>query len=151
VEQAGRLFFQELILNKIPVRGAMSFGDLYSQKERNVFIGPALVDAYHYGEGQNMLGFLLAPSAVKALKSIGLPANERFHYRKVVNSSALKPGLGGPVYAFAFNSGRVNGRNPFLAPLIEMQQQAGIAEAQKYENTLMILKSVYSDSVTSVY
>ncbi|MHC5077210.1 MAG: hypothetical protein ACYTFM_12395, partial [Planctomycetota bacterium] len=44
VEQAGRLFFQELILNQIPVRGAISFGDLYSQQERNVFIGPALVD-----------------------------------------------------------------------------------------------------------
>ncbi len=37
MEQASRLFFQKLILNKIPVRGAMTVGKLYSQREKNTF------------------------------------------------------------------------------------------------------------------
>lgn len=141
LEQAGRLFFQELVLHRVPVRGAISYGDLYTQQERNIFIGPALVDAYRYGEGQNALGFLLTPSAVNAMEEAGLPASERLHYRKVQGSRALKPGVEGPAYAFAFNSGTVNGKNPFLAALREMQHQAGHAQTLKYENTLSFVRS----------
>ncbi len=55
IEQASRLFFRELIAHGIPVRGALTYGKLYSQQERNIFIGPALIDGYQYGEGQDWL------------------------------------------------------------------------------------------------
>lgn len=141
IEQACRIFFQKLILNQIPVRGALAFGDLYTQQERNIFIGPALVDAYKYGEGQEWLGFLLAPSTLVALEKMGLPPSQRLHYRVVRNSSVLKNGAIGPVYAYAFNSCNVNGKNPFVKPLESMKRAAGISQANKYENTLAFLHS----------
>jgi hypothetical protein len=139
VEHVGRVFFQELILNRIPVRGALAHGDLYSQQERNIFIGPALIDAYSYGEGQDWLGFMLTPSAIEAMSSIGLPAPERPMYREVQETGILKPGLSGPVYAYAFNNGLVAGKNPFKLALESMKETADHKQQSKYERTLSFL------------
>ncbi|MCW8196040.1 hypothetical protein F6455_14700 [Proteobacteria bacterium 005FR1] len=139
VEQAGRLFFQKLIINEIPVRGAISCGDLYSQLERNVFIGPALIDAYRYGEGQDWLGFVLAPSAIRQLGQLDLPVNERLHYRRVTDPEVMAPGLSGPVYAFAFNNGQVNGRNMYIKPLEAMRGTADQRNIMKYNRALQFL------------
>lgn len=128
MEQAGRLFFQKFILGRIPVRGAISFGKLYSHLGKNIFIGEALIDAYRYGEGQDWLGFLLTPSAVKQMAAVGLPPQNRSHYRLVPKDSVLKPGLDGPVYAFAFNNGESQGQNAYIAALEAMKDKAD----QKY-------------------
>lgn len=124
VEQAGRLFFQELILARIPVRAALSCADLYSQKERNVFIEQALIEAHAYGEGQDWLGFILTPSALARMQEIHLPASERRFYHRVPEDGVLKPGVCGQVYAFAFNNGEVNGKSPYLPALLEMRAMA---------------------------
>lgn len=141
LEQAGRLFFRELIKNEIPVRGALTYGKLYSQQERNIFIGPALIDAYHYGEGQDWLGFVLTPSAITQLTAVGIPATERLNYRKVTDPAVLKPGVEGPVYAFCFGDGSVQGKNRYLAPLESMKKKAGASQASKYEKTIEFLNS----------
>ena len=39
------------------------------------------------------------------------------------------------VYAFAFNNGSVNGRNPYLVHIREMRHAAGPEHHQKYDNT----------------
>jgi hypothetical protein len=139
VEQAGRLFFQKLIINEIPVRGAISCGDLYTQLERNVFIGPALIEAYRYGEGQDWLGFLLAPSAVETLGRIKLPINERLSYRRVPDVGIMKPELIGDVYAFALNNGQINGRNMYIKALETMRSKADARDVVKYDRTLAFL------------
>ncbi|WP_054030975.1 hypothetical protein [Desulfatitalea tepidiphila] len=139
VEQAGRLFFQKLIMNQIPVRGAISCGDLYTQLERNVFIGPALIEAYRYGEGQNWLGFVLTPSAIKQLDRIGLPAHERLVYRMIPGDGIINSELSGPVYAFAFNNGQINGQSVFIRPLEAMKRKADEKNRTKYNNTLEFL------------
>lgn len=141
IEQAGRLFFQKLILKKIPVRGAIAYGDFFSQPERNIFIGPALIDAYTYGEGLNWIGFVLSPSAIKQMNVIELNVEMRPFYREVKKEyNILKENIQGPVYAYAFNNGEVQGRNPFLSPLESMKVSAGDREAQKYENSINFIK-----------
>lgn len=148
VEQAGRLFFQELLLAQIPVRGAISCGDLYSLKERGVFIGRALIEAYLYGEGQDWIGFSLTPSAVRRMDEIELPARRRAFYRPVPPDGVLKPNLIGPVHAFAFNNARVNGANPYLRVLKQMRAAAPLEVAGKYDRTIAFLTRYDVSSTT---
>lgn len=148
VEQAGRLFFQGLILKQIPVRGAITFGELYTQQERNVFIGPALIDAYRYGEGQNWLGFLLTPAAVEQMDRVGLSIQNRPFYRKVTGSKILKCGLDGPAYAYAFNNGGGQGRNPFISALTSMKNQVDLEYSIKYIRTIEFIQEHFKKSIT---
>lgn len=135
VEQAGRLFFQKLILQRIPVRGAITHGKLYSQLERNIFVGEALIDAYEYGEKQNWLGFILTPRACERLTSLALDPGARTHYRPVLTPGVITHPQPLPVYAFAFNNGLVNGENPYLKAIRGMAAASPAHVQVKYTNT----------------
>jgi hypothetical protein len=90
VESVGCLFFQRLLLADIPVRGALTYGKLYSRGRKNIFVGPALIDAYSYGEKQNWLGFLLTPNASERLRGTRLDLRDRAHYRSVDQPEVLR-------------------------------------------------------------
>lgn len=136
VEQTGRLFFQELILSHIPVRGALTFGKLYSQSSRNIFVGPALIDAYYYGERQNWLGFLLTPSVTERLNGTSIDTRFRAHYRLVETQGIIRHEPSKPVYGFAFNNAAVQGKNPYVVALRSMQSKAPESDADKYTNSI---------------
>jgi hypothetical protein len=135
IEQASRLFFQKLILKQIPVRGALSVGKLYTQKKKNIILGEALMEAYEYGEKQKWLGFLLTPSVFHHLQNGSLHLERRLHYRKVDMPGVITHPHSDNVYAFAFNNGTINGKNPYLNAVIAMKQKAGKAYESKYINT----------------
>jgi hypothetical protein len=139
VESAGRVFFQTLIQARIPVRGAISCGEFYSQKERNVFIGRALIDSHCYGEKQRWLGFVLTPSAVARMSDLGLDVRKRAFY-KPVPAGVFEPPLPGPVWAYAFNNAAVNGESPFPGALMEMRQAAPQDARAKYKRTLRFIR-----------
>jgi hypothetical protein len=134
VEQAGRLFFQKLVLGRIPVRGALTVGKLYSQLERNIFIGEALIDAYEYGEKQNWLGFILTPRVYARLEQSSIDLRHRIHYRPVGQPIITHPRPEN-VYAFAFNNGPINGTNPYLEAVRAMRAEVADSYKQKYINT----------------
>jgi hypothetical protein len=136
VEQTGRLFFQSLILNRIPVRGALTHGKLYSQSSKNIFVGPALIDAYYYGEKQDWLGFVLTPKAVTQLAGSPVDASKLAHYREVTKPGVIKHEPASPVYAFAFNNMAVNGENPYIAALLAMKLKAPPMVSHKYANSI---------------
>lgn len=136
VEQTGRLFFQKLILNHIPVRGAITFGKLYSQSSRNIFVGPALIDAYYYGEKQNWLGFVLTPKVTERLSGTSIETKSLAHYRLVEQQGIINHEPSKPVYAFSFNNAVVQGKNPYVAALRLMQRRAPESEAGKYTNSI---------------
>jgi hypothetical protein len=136
VEQVGRLFFQKLVLHHIPVRGALTHGSLYSQSSENIFVGPALIDAYNYAEKQKWLGFILTPSVFKRLDKTSLALDKRAHYRPVSEPGIICHEPSSPIYAFAFNNGTVNGRNPYLAALEHMKAAAPMDAKDKYDKTI---------------
>jgi hypothetical protein len=136
VEHVSRLFFQKLILNQIPVRGAISHGSLYSQSRQNIFVGPALIDAYHYAENQEWLGFILTPSVCTRLAETDLSLESRAHYRLITEPDIIHYEPATPVYAFAFNNGTVNGKNPYLQALEKMKEKAPVKAQAKYDNTI---------------
>lgn len=140
IEQAARLFFQRLILHEIPVRGAISHGDLYTQQEKNIFLGEALMDVYEYGEKQNWLNFVISPSALKALDNLSFPMSERAHYRMVEKKGVITHPVNKLVYAYAFNNGTVNGINPLLKSLRTMMDSSPKNQKIKYENTIEFIE-----------
>jgi hypothetical protein len=135
LEQAGRLFFQRLILAGIPARGALSHGRLYSNLERNIFIGEALIEAYEYGEKQNWLGFLLTPSVRQKLDGTQLDVRRRYNYRPATEHGVITHPVRENVFAFAFNNGTVNGANPLLSAIRRMKARAPEQYKTKYTNT----------------
>lgn len=140
IEQTARLFFQKLILHEIPVRGALSFGDLYTQQEKNIFLGEALMDAYEYGEKQNWLNFVIAPSACDALGKLSFPIEERAHYRLVSNNGVITHPNNENVWAYAFNNGTINNQNPFLKALLAMREKSPPEVYDKYDNTIQFIE-----------
>ena len=83
VAEVSRWFFDELIDSKVPLRGALAFGEFYGDKAKGLFFGKALVDACQCGEKYDWLGF------VKAIES---RRDERKH-AFVRTISAAPPGL----------------------------------------------------------
>lgn len=138
VEGAARIFFQLLLINKIPVRGCISHGKLYSQATQNIFIGPALIEAHHFGEALDWIGFCLAPSVEAKLKNI-LSLEQRAFYRKVSDRHILRKANAEYLYAFAFNNGTVNSKNAYRETLQSMKNNAPPVAIEKYENTLSFL------------
>ena len=81
IDQVSRWFVYFLLTTaSIPVRGAISCGNFYADRSSNLYFGPALVEAYEYGEAQDWIGFLLSPSAVTRLDSLGIPAGGLLNY-----------------------------------------------------------------------
>jgi hypothetical protein len=148
VESAARIFFQLLLVKRIPVRGCISYGGLYSQAKRNIFIGPALIEAHFYGEALDWVGLCLAPSVEKRLKT-DLPLNQRAFYRIIDDRNVLRkissecPYL----YAFAFNNGTVNGENPYERALEDMKERSPLGVHCKYDHALAFLRRHASLSV----
>ena len=138
VESAARIFFQLLLIKNIPVRGCISHGKLYSQAKQNVFLGPALIEAHLYGEALDWVGFCLAPSVEKKLKD-DLPLDQRWNYRKVSDRNILRKAQVEYLYAFAFNNGTVNGKNPYRKALEAMKADAPLEATEKYVNSLAFL------------
>jgi len=135
VESAARIFFQLLLIKNIPVRGCISHGKLYSQAKQNIFVGPALIEAHLYGEALDWVGFCLAPSVEEKLK-VDLPLA---NYRKVSDRKILRKAPVEHLYAFAFNNGTVNGKNPYRIALENMKADAPPEATQKYVNSLAFL------------
>ena len=134
LDNAARRFFRSLIYSKIPVRGAISHGRLYSNQKNNTFIGEALIEAYEYGEKQNWIGLLLCPSVYAALEGTKLHVPERFNYRPVPLDVITHPSPDN-VYAYVMNQATESGVNPILSSLSFMRRTSASQFAAKYENS----------------
>ena len=145
LESAARIFFQQLVLNRIPVRGCITHGKLYSQSRLNIFIGPALIEAHTYGEALDWIGLCLSPSLEKKL-SHDLPLSRRPFYRKVTQRSILRKAPADHLYAFAFNNAQLNGRNPYEEALRAMEQGSPSFARIKYQNALGFLAGAANNS-----
>lgn len=136
LEQTARLFFSNLIRKKIPLRGAMSFGKLYSKVDRNTFVGPALIDAYKHGEDQDWVGYILAPSACKELSGTSLDPSSLAFYRPLESTAIMRKLSNDNIFAFAFNNDMNSTPSSYELALEEMRKNAPDKEKYKYERAL---------------
>jgi hypothetical protein len=144
IETTTRFFVYFLVSHGIPVRGAMSCDDFYADKRNNVFFGKALIEAYHYGENQNWIGFVLSPSCVEQMAAIGLPADQRLDYAywnipyKRMDET-LPRSL--PAYILG-GSAEGSSRNVILDKLREMRARLKCSDhIAKYENAISFIEA----------
>jgi hypothetical protein len=70
-----RRFFQLVLWEKWPLRGALTVGELYVDNTKNIFLGQAIIDAYEYAEKQDWIGLVITPMARSRV--------EGFHITKI--------------------------------------------------------------------
>ena len=70
IQTASMEFFEEMMCsnNPIPLRGALTVGEFYTEPEHDIFLGEALIKAYEYAENIDWLGFVLTPEILTLLK-----------------------------------------------------------------------------------
>jgi hypothetical protein len=70
IDSLSKNFFEMALLRNIPMRGAMACDEFYADETNRIFIGKALVDAFHFGEKCNWVGFVLCRSAVCQIEKL---------------------------------------------------------------------------------
>ena len=83
IEQSATHFFVDVISANsaaMALRGALSFGEFYADKNNGIFLGPAFIDAYQYAEKQNWIGLVINPKACSELQKINLCPPDRGKY-----------------------------------------------------------------------
>jgi len=103
-----------------------------------------LVETVEYGDGQDWIGFLLCPSAVKQMEGFGLNIKERLNY--VPGSVPFKDNFHGDKEAVAAcilgNWVQLNGKNECLEKLKEMKERiSDICVSNKYERTIKFIEA----------
>jgi hypothetical protein len=142
IDLAGRWFAYFLLCAQVPVRGAISSGQLYADFEDRIFFGSALVEAYEYGEGQDWIGLLLCPSAMERLRVLGLPPEERFNYALCDVPWKRRPASATEKVAVCIlgNWAQINARNQCLDALRKMASRVDRHDVrQKYERTISFI------------
>lgn len=133
-------FIRECISIKLPVRGAISFGELIFGHEKKIMMGNAFLESYKYGEDQNWLGLLLTPSATIKVSDYSLDPSNHYYIKDqdipLRSYSRFIP----DVFAYTFCEGIANYSNPLLGDLDEMLKIAPVAEKVKYEKTIEFIK-----------
>jgi len=143
IDQVSRWFVYSLLINdSIPVRGAISCGDFYADRSSNLYFGPALVEAYEYGEAQDWIGFLLSPSAVARLDSLGIPAGEPLNYAywNVPFKTGKKKLISKLPACILGQWSEINGKNPCLEKLDELKRCVKLQDVGKYEKAIQFIE-----------
>lgn len=138
-------FYYKSIYIQLPIRGAVSFGEIEFGYEKRILIGKAFLESYEYGEAQNWLGMILTPSASSKLKEHGIdPIGHGFVNYEIPLHKHVK--FDEPMYAFCFDSGQTNFECSLIRPLNAMMHHASESEKIKYINTMAFIKKHYRTS-----
>lgn len=136
-------FIDNCIDARLPVRGAISYGELIFGHDKKVWIGKAFLESYVYGEDQNWIGLILTPSASKQLISNNLdPLRHGFINQDIpMRKFSI---FEDKIYAYRFINGSTNYECPLLPVLNEMLQQAPQKEKVKFVNTIKFIEKHYT-------
>lgn len=126
---------------RLPLRGAISSGQVFTSDNPPIIIGKPFIEAYEYCEDQNWIGLLLTPSATTAISDLGL---EPLHHDFISDKSIpLKKKSVENVLAYRFQNGSANFKSPLLGPLEEMRHFAPVKDKKKYDKTIEFIKKHY--------
>jgi hypothetical protein len=143
IDITSKSFLNMCVRNRLPIRGAISFGELILGYNRRTIMGKAFLESHMYGEDQNWIGLILTPTASLQLKSMGAdPVNNGFINRDVpLRKYSI---FDENVYAYRFINGSTGFECPLLPILNEMLQKAPDREKVKYLNTIRFIERHYS-------
>lgn len=135
-------FITRCIYKRIPVRGAVSYGELTFGHGRKILMGRAFLESHVYGEDQNWLGLILTPSATSKLKEHDLQSIKNGFVNRDIPMRKYSI-FDEEIYAYSFINGSTNFQCQLLPILREMMQRAPKAEKIKYLNTIKFIERHY--------
>ncbi len=143
IDRACRYFLYFLIQARIPLRGAISCDRLYADFDARVIFGSALIEAYEYGEGQDWLGFLVCPSALRRLDALDHPLNH--YYSNWQIPWKRRPFNAPDTLPACMIGNEVHPTNTCVPKLREMMEHKDVRKIEdirkKYERTLAFLEA----------
>jgi hypothetical protein len=124
----------------LPMRAAISVGEIYSSSNPPILMGKAFIDAYEYGEDQNWIGLVLTPTAVEKIRQVGL---EPLHHDFVQYRIPFRKFFGHKALAYRMKDGMTNFQSPLLPKLRELQLIAPDFAQEKYINTIKFMEAMH--------
>ncbi len=74
-----------------PLRGAISHGEFYADRDSDIYFGPAFLDALEWEKAQNWIGMILTPECAKYCQQKGFSSDMLVEYDlSVIKSKFLK-------------------------------------------------------------
>jgi hypothetical protein len=70
---------RSMFADRFPCRGAISFGELAVDTEKNLFLGRSIIEAYRLATGQDWCGTVVAPSVEREFPSLHQEATSGQH------------------------------------------------------------------------
>ncbi len=148
IDLAARQFISVLVMQHIPVRGAIAAGTFYADPENSIHLGSTLVEAYGQGERQDWIGLTLCPSAVRQLEVVGLPANALIKYAHhsvpvKTDPTGTNESIPKTEEMYAAIPGHIahaTGQNSLIEHLLYMEERAPIEARRKYRHTIGFLE-----------
>lgn len=128
-------FIVNCFYKRLPIRGAISYGELVFGHRKKVLIGKAFLESYVYGEDQNWLGLILSPSASSKLISHNLDPLRHGFINKDIPMRAYSI-FDREIYAYRF----IEHKTPLLPILKEMFSKTPGKEKVKYKNTIEFIE-----------
>lgn len=131
------------IIKRLPVRGAISYGEVVFGHDERIVIGKAALEAYTYCEDQKWIGLILTPTASKQLRGIGRePVKNGFINQDVpLKTEQLQSD---DVYAYRFIDGKSYNKCPLLPLLREMHHKAPEDKKDRYLETINFIEKYYT-------
>ena len=78
-----RIITMQFFRQRLPIRGAISFGEFYVNREENIYCGKGLVEAYELAESQQWVGTVIAPSAEEYATELMKNFQKRSDFSKI--------------------------------------------------------------------
>lgn len=152
LEQVGRHFFVEMLWKGIPLTGAMTIGEFYSDTARGIYVGKALIEGYKYADKQDWIGYILSPKVNELLCGSDLSLQRSIDYAECDVPIKIKENVEGTTRISTGNERlfacRI-GKYPHVEESIEQMMQEAQNQSQgeqkkeiirKYENTLKFIR-----------
>lgn len=135
--RAAKDLITKCIYSRLPVRGAVAYGELSIGYNDRVLVGKAALDSYQYCECQDWIGLLLTPSCTDRLSQLELkPIRHGFFQSEIKTNERCKENFYGVAYGFESH------RELILPILLELRDTAPEKSKHKYSNTLNFLHSI---------
>ena len=134
----------------IPLRGAITCGELHVEKDRNIFFGKAFIEAHEIAEVQDWIGLVLTKTAEERISQYDPcihPA--RHHFLMSDIPVRLKPS--GKIstlkyFAYSFHAEKLD-QTTRIRTLEREMKQLDENIKRKYRNTIHHIKSIATSSV----
>jgi len=93
----------DTIIRKMPIRAGVSYGEMEADREKGIYVGKALVNAYEFEQEQEWIGGALTPDAQQVV--VGRTPAARYDWWLVPFDVPLKGDIRRPCLAINWTQG----------------------------------------------